>query len=380
MRIQTIEIHSFRGIPKELKVNFPIRNQKPVSLIITGDNGSGKSSIVDAIEFCLQAHISQSESFTTERIPSAISYSNKSLPNVSVFFDSNEAINRRLIKDEQGYLFNKKEAHTAFAISPFVLRRHDLLRFLDSSDAQRTLVFRNYLKNIDGTNWIEHPEDELNRLQDERLKIKFKRDELIEKLAFKLNVQASDIPIDRKLFSEFINERLYRGFSKKRLIDKGFRINVKAELEELVSQIQQAIDENRELRSKISKFSISPTHPSFPKHLVAQMQDFLNMVGKNLTESFLEISPVNYLDHIDIAYDSSSVLAFVVQIILKNGQKCHPKQILSEANLDLLALLFFISVIKESAARGQAKLIILDDVLQSVDSVIRVSFISFLLK
>jgi len=42
--------------------------------------------------------------------------------------------------------------------------------------------------------------------------------------------------------------------------------------------------------------------------------------------------------------------------------------------------LFYIAIIQESADRGQAKFLILDDVLQSVDATIRVSFLSYLLK
>ena len=57
MKIKSIYIHSFRGIPKELTVNFIDKKGKPVSTIISGDNGSGKSSIVDAIEYNLQGRI-----------------------------------------------------------------------------------------------------------------------------------------------------------------------------------------------------------------------------------------------------------------------------------------------------------------------------------
>ncbi|MBE0550908.1 MAG: AAA family ATPase, partial [Ignavibacterium sp.] len=48
MRIKKIDIKSFRGIPKSLSINFPFKNNKPASLVILGDNGVGKSSIVDA--------------------------------------------------------------------------------------------------------------------------------------------------------------------------------------------------------------------------------------------------------------------------------------------------------------------------------------------
>jgi len=380
MRIRSIEINSFRGIPNQLKLEFPIKNSKPVSLIIIGDNGSGKSSIIDAFEFCLQGHISQSEFFSAERVPSIVSFSNNKMPSVSITFENGEKINREIIKDEQGLLFNNKAPAKLFSISPFILRRHDILRFLDSADSQKTLVFRNYLRNVDEKHWIEHPEDELIRLQDERLKAKNSRDSLINKLAAELKVSSDEIPMNREEYSEFINLKLYGGFNKSQIQKKGYKINIKSELEELADNVIKAIELHRKLKEQISKYNITPESNAFPRHLIPQMRDFLNKVAEKLTTSFLEISPLYYVESIKIKYDPNSVLAVVIEFYLKNGKVCLPKQILSEANLDLLALLFYIAIIQESADRGQAKFLILDDVLQSVDATIRVSFLSYLLK
>src|SRR5690606_11170633 len=73
-------------------------------------------------------------------------------------------------------------------------------------------------------------------------------------------------------------------------------------------------------------------------------------------------------------------VSFEIEIILKNGVSTFPNKIFSEANLDLLVLLLYSSIIKEAEKYGQAKVLILDDVLQSVDSIIRINFIEYLLK
>ncbi len=54
MKIKTIHIEKFRGIPSEIDIDLTDDKGDSVSTVIYGDNGCGKSSIVDAIEFNTQ--------------------------------------------------------------------------------------------------------------------------------------------------------------------------------------------------------------------------------------------------------------------------------------------------------------------------------------
>ena len=47
MRIDKLRINNFRGSSKQIEFNF---ENKPITLIF-GENGTGKSSIVDAFDF-----------------------------------------------------------------------------------------------------------------------------------------------------------------------------------------------------------------------------------------------------------------------------------------------------------------------------------------
>lgn len=110
------------------------------------------------------------------------------------------------------------------------------------------------------------------------------------------------------------------------------------------------------------------------------IQDLLAGVAHRLNDSFRDISGSEFVQSITVSHGDISPVSLSVRCILRNGTICTPQQILSEANLDLLSLLFFLAAAKESAARGQAKVLILDDVLQSVDAGIRVSVVDYMLR
>jgi hypothetical protein len=380
MKIKKLEINSFRGIPNQLIIDFPIKNNKPSSLIILGDNGVGKSSIVDSIEFCLQGHISQTKLSNLTNTPSVKSFYSKFFPSINITFENLEKINRKIIPDEQGLLSNVTKPHKLFSVSPFVIRRHDILRFINSSEAERTLVFSNYLRKENDSDWVEHPIDEIKRLQDDRLKAKKDRDILLKKLSDELKIDSQKIPFERKAFNEFVKEHIYGGLPKTQFESLGFKVKLNKKAELLAEEVYIEIENHRQIRAKVNSFSIAGSVTTFPKHLLSQLEGFLIKVSEKLTISFLEISPLEFIDKIEIVYQNESILALSLNLILKNKQKCSPNQLLSEANLDLLALLFYLAFIQESAERGQSKFIILDDVLQSVDSTIRVNFITYLLK
>ncbi len=56
LKIRGIKIEHFRGEVNDISLNFSIRD-KAASALIFGDNGSGKSTIVDAIEFVNQRSV-----------------------------------------------------------------------------------------------------------------------------------------------------------------------------------------------------------------------------------------------------------------------------------------------------------------------------------
>jgi DNA repair ATPase RecN len=145
-KISAIEIRGFRGIPDILTLDFrPERNNTPVSFILSGDNGTGKSSIIDAIEFVLQGKIARKRKFLHEVVPSAINLIETRKCEVTATLTDETIITRTISRNEKGRWVTNRRPHPLFAISPFVLRRADILEFWSAPDIQRQTVFFDYV-------------------------------------------------------------------------------------------------------------------------------------------------------------------------------------------------------------------------------------------
>jgi hypothetical protein len=99
VRVTNITLEAFRGSPKHLSVDFS-KGGRPLSAILFGDNGSGKSTIVDAIEFGLQARVGRSTSYDSPLAPSLRSYArtDEINPTVSVRLSDGTMVVRSLSK------------------------------------------------------------------------------------------------------------------------------------------------------------------------------------------------------------------------------------------------------------------------------------------
>jgi hypothetical protein len=97
----------------------------------------------------------------------------------------------------------------------------------------------------------------------------------------------------------------------------------------------------------------------------------LREAGSLVTSAFLEITGSGeFLDQVLLgsAFDSAEL---TVRLLLSDGREVAPAEALSEASLDLLALMLFCAVVEACAQHGQARFLVLDDVFQSVDSTFR---------
>jgi len=113
---------------------------------------------------------------------------------------------------------------------------------------------------------------------------------------------------------------------------------------------------------------------------IREMQSLMRAASERLTMNFREVSSAEFVERIDLVVGEIGALELTLRVTTVSGTSASPHQIFSEANLDLCALLVFLSIAQEAAERGQARLLVLDDVLQSVDSGFRVKLMRLLVR
>lgn len=98
-RIKGLDIKCFRGIPNQLSIDFTNPKGYALSSIIYGENGSGKSSIIDALEFVLQGKIERSDKFRNPLRPSTSNYISKDPQgsSVTVLFEDETQFTREIV-------------------------------------------------------------------------------------------------------------------------------------------------------------------------------------------------------------------------------------------------------------------------------------------
>ena len=390
MKIKKIEIESFRGISNNVIIDFS-KKDKPISTLIFGDNGTGKSSIIDALEFNLQGKLERSESLQNEFRASITNLNNKITKGckTNLTFADNSTFARDIVvifdNDKEKYIYNRSTngINKSFQIAPIALRRNDIINYSLTPSERKQVLFWSFIYNTKNSD--DAPEEIvdanlINELNNDKLQLKNRRRELIKQISSILKIDSENIPISGNELDNFIKTQIRNGLTTSQYLKLNKNGNLKGVNKDAVKKGQELLTVNQELKINSDKLSsLKKSNASSGGDRKQDIKLFLDEASKFLTDAFLEISTLNFIKHIRVKIGQLTDVSFEIEILLQNGVKTAPNKIFSEANLDLLILLLYTSIIKESSKYGQSKVIILDDVLQSVDSIIRISFIEYLL-
>lgn len=159
VKIKKINIKAFRGIPDlELELNGK-------SLLLRGENGTGKSSIVEAIEFFFTGKVSHLEGvqgLSLKRHGPHVNFKPDDVYVEITFNPGNISLNRNFISvPSQPDQFNDYFQITQKGT--FILRRSQILEFIMSQPAERYRA----IGSIIGLEALDKVELEMKRLRDE---------------------------------------------------------------------------------------------------------------------------------------------------------------------------------------------------------------------
>lgn len=376
MRISQVRLGNFRGITDEIAIDLSNAGKsKAASLLLLGDNGTGKSSIIDAIEFGLLGRGARlagtSISHSIYRLRNATVPEGRTSVKMTL---SDGVVHERLLVANDSGEFAPSPAGPIqpFFDSGLVLRRDDLINFLRADLRQRASIFAAFTRGIVelgepavDSSLIAQAEADLSRaVADQRAGA--------SEVARLIGVPAHWLRSadERQLDSVLVEHGWVRkAVERKR---RGRLTAQEVAVFEAVAELRRQFPKVRRAREVLTTATRTES--------LAKVTRLLDEVGDSLTDSLKKVSPAAYpitAIHADLGEVGNPQVALRVE--LDSGYLIRAEDYFSEANLDLLALLLFLVLIEKAADRGQPKVLILDDVLQSIDSTIRLHVAEYLL-
>ena len=353
MRIRSIRLSGLRGISGPFTLNLSKGGTGEArSVLLFGENGSGKSSVVDGIEFALRGVVSRrSEYGKKDRREIRQLFPQKMNPQATLAFDTGLMVSRGAVvaeKDHHKYL--GKEVVPGFDKSPLVIRRRDIDGFWSTPADVRQSAFFDYLRPPGGDFLDEKKRAEaLGRYRLAQTAY----EEALQEAKSLVPDWGRPWPVRPKGIDAMRRElRISTNRERKRHPD----------LNAAVTLLESALAEKNH--------ASTAAKPALALEAVdrSPLQEIFKTVAQRVTSDFLAVTGEAWISDID--FDMSNESSMAISLVTEAGS-LDPTQVLSEAMLDLLALLIFVEVHIECARRGQERIIILDDVFQSVDRSLR---------
>ena len=364
LKIKNITIQHFRGITKELRVDFHKKNVV-CSHLIYGENGSGKSSVIDAIELCLLGSInlkgilSSSVSYENLDVDSEITVelTDGSKKVARLKYETNDYGNRNLV--------NESTTLIQFGKAPFILRRSDILTFWATEAIQRLKIFLGF----DNTSLKSEKSQKQLSLEKIYNTITSKRAENLKSLCTFFQLDNDMVLKVDDFFSEY-----------KKKYNATYFTNFKKYPRNILPLVKEC--QNLELEIKKVKKEIGACkNNSIDGRRLSPLRKRLREISTNVTNDFFELSSrTDHIEQIFLDIGVQSEISLLITVKLKNGLSLNPQYVFSEANQDLLALLIYLEFTYDSSQFGQSKVLVLDDVFQSIDASFRYRIMVFILE
>lgn len=371
-RLTRVTVAGFRGSSGTFSMDLT-KQGKGADVLLWGDNGVGKSTLVDGIEFALQGRVDRSADFNSS-LRAAVKNLMVPTAKAEVELSDSSTVTRSLVDNTAGRdEASSLDVRPGFRLAPIVIRRADILRFLDTDALARGTVFFDYFPDPSGSIGAR-PDEQLRQLEEERFLLRVARDDLAGQLSF-IYPAASEDFADSTQLETFVGEEIAR------LEAEGVEDPIEAlplSTRKIIGELRSAQQRGSAIKKQLDK-GIQTLNPKAYEAQLQRIVPILQTVTTDLTKSFQKITRATHVEAIRVLVAKSGPVSLDVVVEFDNGKSALPQQAFSEGYKDLIALLFFLTVTKKASEHGQAKVLILDDTLQSVDAGVRLGVMDYVL-
>ncbi|CCQ44423.1 hypothetical protein ARTSIC4J27_349 [Pseudarthrobacter siccitolerans] len=354
-KITSVTISNFRGISEQMSMSFTKGNDnRGRSILLYGENGTGKSSIVDAIEFATRSVVSRRTiGGKKDRRELQNLIESTAGPRVDIAFGNGESYSRgagKVSPDVKKLV--RLNPVPGFEICPLVIRRRDIDGFWTMPEEVRQSLFFDYFRDLGGAFLDEEARQLAVKTYQDAVSL---HEKALAEIVPYLDRWEGEYPEHTSALSGLRSHLMYEHGS-------GHPRALPVVVEQLFKNFSASL-KGRNLAAAAGKQALTQGVNDR-----SRVQNILTRVSKRAAADFRTVTGAEWVT--DFIFTLTGETGIKIKLLTR-GKTIDPTQILSEAMLDLLALLIFIEMHIECAIAGQEKIIILDDVFQSVDRSLR---------
>jgi hypothetical protein len=221
-------------------------------------------------------------------------------------------VERIVLEEDEKLFLQNPIPHKMFSISPFGLRREDLLHFINAPETEKQMVFWDYLRSTPTVEWSDSLSETVVQLRRERLEIKKLRRALLANIARKLGITPEEI-----------SPAMYFGGGVKELLE-GIPLK-QHELKDDFSKLKELSKTISAITATISAHTSTSHQP--PR---GEVETILLRVGEILTKSFCALSPSTFVKRIELICGKLSPMSLELRVTTNNGKSCRRNKYLAK--------------------------------------------------
>lgn len=386
-RIQVVHIAYFRGISQPIDIDFLRNTGKAQSVVILGDNGTGKTSVADAIEFCLRGKVSRRGNAGIKNRREAKNLLFEKPPSVYIELDNGKIYGRGFTsRDFPGRRMSHNEFVDGFSFAPVVLNRADIEMFWHVPPVERMRFFFDYLRDqVEHAGYaaleVERSEQKLAALREQIFSAQILLARITERPVGEIPTR-TNFEFNRWLskvypsYDGMVSKNSSTGGGRRRRRES--RDGIPRATRRAISQLSALIEKKGQITGHLeANRSKAGLDSGISGILAKELPAVLAEISEEVTQDFISMADLSHIKAISI-HSSPDKNALEISCSLSTGKEVDPTQVLSEGALDLLALLILLGVANACARRGQTRFLVLDDVWQSVDAIHREAILNHL--